>query len=118
MLWERVGLTARLDHQAEVPGDGRLEEEHEHGHPHPPHLNPQGEGHHREGDGASPLAGHPGHGGPAHHGDGQQVALGEVAEVVVPDGLAPPAGLKEDEWNEDSWRSRKGRMGHLSVSCV
>jgi hypothetical protein len=55
-LWPKK-LTARLDHEGEVPGHGRLDAE--------------GQGHDRKRHGPSALRRHAADGGAEHHRDGQ-----------------------------------------------
>ncbi len=81
-------LTTRLCHQRKVSGNGRLDLE--------------CQGHHREGHGPSPLGGCPRHDAAKDHGDAHDVVSGEVLEVVVPDGQAPPHQVVEREGDQDS----------------
>ncbi len=53
-------------------------------------LDPQGQGHDREGNGTSTLWCHAADGGAEDHGDGEEVAVGEVGEKIVLYGKAPP----------------------------
>ncbi len=72
-------LTARLDHDGEISGDGRTDS--------------QGQRHDRKGDCPTPFRRGPAHDGAEDHGEREDVTIRKEGEVVVLDGQAPPQDL-------------------------